>query len=699
MSEEQKEHTRELARERMRKLRARKRESAGLEIKKQAKTTRSTAAKEKQNREYKTSKQRQYRSNMSGSKKRAVRKKDAEYRARKRAEEKEKLAKPKTKRKRVSPAKRIETMIEAATPQTTKELERKKIFKSNTRVSLANAFKNVAKTHKKSVVESLRQIPPTNKAAVAHAIGIRRGTLSYKLKGRTNVNRKLWGAERKALEDFFKSPEVSVLMPNKRKAAKALPFYVMQCSMLAAFRAFKTKHPEINVGIITFYKAKPSCVHLLKKMKWLQCICDICANVKFILGTIRSSLVSNHFDLPGWIQQTPIECGLETICHGQEKFSDKCLRRLCGDCGSENIIGELTDWENDNASDQLLWKEWDRAQEQINNKSVTRMKLQMKNGSRKEIVQSLRQKLKSFGKHAFYARWQQAQHSKCIEKVDEDVVVAVVDFSENFTVIQQEEAQSAYYSHNQVTIHPCVCVYRVGDLQMRDSVVFVSNELKHDAATVNVFINQLIEHLKLQTPSVKKVIIWSDGCAAQYKSKQPFTNLAGRFGQPGLELEWHFFGSRHGKNASDGETGVIKTKMSRLMLAGQVSIDGAQDFAKAAAQHLTVLDGNSLRHIYFVPAEKIRSVRDSQLPPRPIKGTRDIHSLVVLPTGGSLAIKTASCFCICCRDGKPCPYGTQKPRNVKLIEGLSCSVDAGFLAFRVLELFAHVQPFCSAAIL
>lgn len=669
MSEEQKERARELTRERMRKMRQRKKEGAGL-VQPAQKSTRSATTKAKERRQYKTEKQQRYRAKMSASKKRAVRRKDADYRTRKRAELKEETVKKASKPK-PDAATHVHTLIEAATPRTSKKLQQSHIYKISTRKSIVEAFRSVTSSHKKVVVDCLRKTPPKNKSGLAAAIGIRRGTLSYRPKGRKNVNRKLWGEGKRMVEEFYKSSEISILMPNKRKVAVATPFYVMQCSLLSAFKSFRIKHPDLKIGLFTFQRTRPQCVQLLKKMKWLQCVCDICANIKYIFSAIRGSMLRHNFEVPGWIQELPIESGLESICCGETRFSSSCIERLCKDCGPQLLLRDLDSWASDNVHESIKWKEWRKGQQTINKKVVSRMRLEINNGTRSEILQLLQKKLEGFGKHAFFARWQQLQYSKCVETIEKDVVVTVVDFSENFSIVQQAEAQSAYYSHNQVTIHPCVCNYLVNGKLIRDSVVFVSDDLRHDAAAVGTFIAQLIEHLKMQLPSIQRLIVWSDGCSAQYKSKQPFTNLASKFGNPDIDFEWHFFGSRHGKNASDGETGVVKSKMSRLMIGEQVFIDSAEDFAKAAAKHLTNLDGDSLRHIYFVPTHLIELTRSKQLPPKAIRGSRDIHAIHVTQTG-VLATNTASCFCNYCRGGKSCLSGVGSSVLVTVLRGLSC---------------------------
>lgn len=73
--------------------------------------------------------------------------------------------------------------------------------------------------------------------------------------------------------------------------------------------------------------------------------------------------------------------------------------------------------------------------------------------------------------------------------------------------VQQEEVQSAYYCHTQVTIHPCVCSYLLDGVLVRNSVVFVPDDLKHDAGAVDAFISLLIEHLKMKLLEFAKLCV------------------------------------------------------------------------------------------------------------------------------------------------------------------------------------------------
>ena len=286
-----------------------------------------------------------------------------------------------------------------------------------------------------------------------------------------------------------------------------------------------------------------------------------------------------------------------------------------------------------------------------------------------EVSRELRVGLKTFAAHSFYARWQQNKYNLNAVTFEDDAAVGVLDFSKNVCCTQQDEAQSAYYSHTQVTLHPVVCLYKQDGVVVRDSVIFVSDDLKHDAGAVFTFVNQLVEHLRMQNPDISKLYLWSDGCSAQYKSKQPFSNLASKYGHSDMKFHWNFFGSRHEKNASDGESGVVKSKMSRLMIASKVHIDSAKEFAKECSTHLTNLDGPSRRHTYYISTEFIDTFRRKQQQCKAVKGTRKIHSLYATEMG-SLMHRSASCFCFNCRNGRGCLLGVEKFHPVVIFRGL-----------------------------
>lgn len=97
-----------------------------------------------------------------------------------------------------------------------------------------------------------------------------------------------------------------------------------------------------------------------------------------------------------------------------------------------------------------------------------------------------------------------------------------MDFAKNYRCEKQDQPQSAYYNYGQVTIHPTVMFYSCPECgsSVTDSIVYLSDVLKHDAHFVNFTTLHAIDHLK-EIEQFSNVEIFTDGCAGQYKSKIP----------------------------------------------------------------------------------------------------------------------------------------------------------------------------------
>ena len=90
--------------------------------------------------------------------------------------------------------------------------------------------------------------------------------------------------------------------------------------------------------------------------------------------------------------------------------------------------------------------------------------------------------------------------------------------------------------------------------------------MKHDTVTVHTFQTVVLKYLKERIPDLKKVIYFSDGAASQYKNFKNFANLLHHSSDYGLDAEWNFFGTSHGKNTCDGIGGTVKRLAARASL-------------------------------------------------------------------------------------------------------------------------------------
>ena len=70
---------------------------------------------------------------------------------------------------------------------------------------------------------------------------------------------------------------------------------------------------------------------------------------------------------------------------------------------------------------------------------------------------------------------------------------------------------------------------------------------------------------------ISKIYYFTDGAASQYKNYKNICNLLYHCDNFGLDAEWHFFATSHGKNACDGIGGTVKRGASNASLRATTS--------------------------------------------------------------------------------------------------------------------------------
>ena len=122
-----------------------------------------------------------------------------------------------------------------------------------------------------------------------------------------------------------------------------------------------------------------------------------------------------------------------------------------------------------------------------------------------------------------------------------------VDYSENFSHIEQNEIQSAHWSRKQLSIFT---VY-IWSQSKTLPIVIVSDDPTHNKYTVAKALERVFIHLKSLIPSIQELAIFSDGSASQFKQRFSFRNLPHIARRFSLKLSWNFFASHHGKGESN----------------------------------------------------------------------------------------------------------------------------------------------------
>ncbi|GFO46529.1 Armadillo repeat-containing protein 5-like isoform x2 [Plakobranchus ocellatus] len=246
----------------------------------------------------------------------------------------------------------------------------------------------------------------------------------------------------------------------------------------------------------------------------------------------------------------------------------------------------------------------------------------------------------SFAEHLFTAYWQQNQYKYAINTLMPGEVLLIEDFAENRKATYAAEVKSAHFGKQQITLHPIVAYIKNDEYQLiRHSLMFISNDIGHDFHMVNKFTDMALAFLKEET-EVESVIIYSDGCAGQYKGKGTFADL---ILMSGMRVQRAFFGSEHGKGEADGETGVLSQAMDRAVRSG-TNISSARDLYQWATSTLSKAEGLHRRTFFYVPQEDINRNRP-YTDIATVPGTRKMHQVVRL---ADYVIKSRSLACFCC---------------------------------------------------
>ncbi|CAG2223257.1 unnamed protein product [Mytilus edulis] len=170
----------------------------------------------------------------------------------------------------------------------------------------------------------------------------------------------------------------------------------------------------------------------------------------------------------------------DSLCSkGPEKEYNKleCIERKCEECGVKSLKEKIAHACKDHNT--LTWERWENRKTTVKGTTITK----------KDLVSK---KLQNF---------------------------------------YQDEIQAAHWQYQQISVHPIVAYYKCPEKECKDTslvteiIVCISDDLTHDTSAVNKFFQTAFEHLQ-KSVKIKHAVQFTDGCSAQYKSKEPFMDLS-----------------------------------------------------------------------------------------------------------------------------------------------------------------------------
>ena len=101
--------------------------------------------------------------------------------------------------------------------------------------------------------------------------------------------------------------------------------------------------------------------------------------------------------------------------------------------------------------------------------------------------------------HVFIKRRQAAYMRDRQRAADGVNIIVQVDFSENATLQNQNEIQTAHWSHNQATLFTAYAWIDVSE-DITESMLIVSDDLQHNKQSVHMFMTHIFCTLKAKYP-------------------------------------------------------------------------------------------------------------------------------------------------------------------------------------------------------
>ena len=104
---------------------------------------------------------------------------------------------------------------------------------------------------------------------------------------------------------------------------------------------------------------------------------------------------------------------------------------------------------------------------------------------------------------------------------------------------------------------------------------------EHSRQTSFSCLQKIIEHVQEKlVVDISKIIVWSDGSAAQFRSR--FVSFFLPHFQLGVKIEWNYTEAHHGKGPMDGVGGTVKNKVFKEVKSKRLSINTPEEFTVAA---------------------------------------------------------------------------------------------------------------------
>ena len=159
--------------------------------------------------------------------------------------------------------------------------------------------------------------------------------------------------------------------------------------------------------------------------------------------------------------------------------------------------------------------------------------------------------------------------------------------------MHQNEIQNAYFGNSIFSIFITCCYTKSlidnGDGLKKESVVVISESKDHNQIAALTCLKKVIEEVeRVNAVKYTKVVVWSDGCAAQFRYRFVFRLPTDCFFE-GIKLSLFYNEKSYGKGSMDGVAWTVENVVFRKVKSGFLTIDSPFEFYQAVKNYVPAI--------------------------------------------------------------------------------------------------------------
>jgi hypothetical protein len=412
------------------------------------------------------------------------------------------------------------------------------------------------------------------------------------------------------VKTFYCTDLISKQMPGQKDFVKLNGEKVQKRAMIMtvkeAFEEFQLTYPNDTISRSHFYSLRPPFVCLPSDATHFSCCCEICEN-----GDLVYSCLKTHLSQPSLKEL--IE---SAVC---STTSFECMTGNCENCNTfDSMLQDLVSSLTSDSSPHMKFQIWEKAENGFMQKAQRKEQVA-------QIMERFRNMFRKITLHKYLTKVQFSYFKDFKENLNSTEAAIHMDFSQNYSSIGQNDLQSSYFGRAMISVKT-VIVYVANHDPI--SIVIVNDDTTHSKEQVFFYLDLVINYVKQSHPQLKSIKIFTDGCSSQYKNKFMLVSLLFSKVDFGLDAEWHFSTTSHGKGAVDGLGGTIKRNVAnRVLSTPNLTVYNAKEFYECA---LTFVDKIKM---FIVNQADVQQFFEQKLMSRwdkikkiMLTGSRDCHS-------------------------------------------------------------------------